>query len=59
MFYFKVKTIKRSGGTFPITRSSGQDTVGRFSAIFDTGDKFCDFLFVFLLTKPLLKRILD
>ena len=33
-----------------------QDTHGTFSAIFDTGDNFCYFLFAFLQTKCLLKR---
>ena len=35
----------------------GLDTPGRFSAIFNMGDNFCDFLFGFLHTNPLLKRV--
>ena len=31
-------------------------TLGRFSDIFYKQDKFCDFLFAFLHTRPLLKR---
>ena len=34
------------------------DALGRFSAILDKGDNVCDFLFVFMHTKPLLERCL-
>ena len=30
------------------------DTLDRFSVIFDKGDNFCDFPCAFLLTKPIL-----
>ena len=33
------------------------DTPGRFSAIFDKGDNFHDFLFAFLYTNRLLKGL--
>ena len=32
------------------------DTLGRFFAISDKGDNFCDFLFALLHANPLLKR---
>ena len=35
---------------------SGLDTLGRFSAIFEKGDNFYDFLFALQHTKALLKR---
>ena len=34
----------------------GLDTLGRFSAIFEKGDKFGDFMFAFLRNSPLRKR---
>ena len=34
-----------------------KDTLGRFSSIFDKGDKFCDFLYAFLYSNPLLKGV--
>ena len=34
----------------------GLDTLERFSIIFHKGDNFCNFLFTFLHTRPLLKR---
>ena len=36
---------------------SGYDTHGRFSAIFYKEDNYCDFLFAFLHTKSVLKRV--
>ena len=36
----------------------GLDTLGSWSSIFSKGDNFCDFLFAFLNSKPLLKRVL-
>ena len=34
----------------------GLDALGRFSAIFDKGDNFGDFIFAFLYFNPLLNR---
>ena len=34
----------------------GLDTLGRFSAVFDKGDNFCDFLFTILRTKVFWKK---
>ena len=41
---------------FIIVKLREMDTLDRFSAIFHKGDNFCDFLFAFLSTNPLLKR---
>ena len=40
-----------------LTYFSEPDILGKFYAIFSEGDKFCNFLFASLHTKPLLKRI--
>ena len=37
-------------------RFEGKDQLGRFTAILYKEDNFCDFLFAFLSTKPLLKK---
>ena len=37
--------------------SRGRDTLGKFFTILHKGDNFCDFMFAFLYTKALIKRI--
>ena len=40
----------------PIFTLRGMDTFGKFSAVFDKGDNFCNFLFAYLYIIPLLKK---